>query len=422
LLPITLTLDEELRMNKQERKILFFTSITHFLTHFYVLVFPALVMPISRDFGLPIATVLNISFWMYLLYGLLALAWGWVSDHWGHKWAMACGILLASFGFVLAGIVRSVALVTVAFAMVGVGSSAYHPSGIALVSQGIRERGRAMGINGVWGNVGIASVPFVVGLLNYLIGWRTGLIALGSVGVAVGIASLATPFSIQKHSDVISVKKLESRVALRLFIVFCFGVTFAGFMYRSYTVILPVFFEARLGNISQLFQNLISERVSEVKNVPAFQTLVANLIATCVYLLGIIGQVIGGRVADRHSLKWAYFISFSCALPFIAAVVLLQNVFLIPAAGFFLLFVLGIQPIENSLLAYLTPARWRSMSYGIKFTLTFGAGAFAVKLVSLVEGRYGIGGGMYLAGGFLVLVIVCVSLFIFLSRGYTIRH
>ena len=67
---------------------------------------------------------------MYLLYGLLALAWGWISDHSGHKWAMASGILLASVGFTLAGLVRSVALVTVAFAMVGVGCSAYHPAGM----------------------------------------------------------------------------------------------------------------------------------------------------------------------------------------------------------------------------------------------------------------------------------------------------
>ena len=51
-------------MNSQERKILFFSSSIHFLTHFYVLVFPALVMPMSRDLGLPLATVLNISFWM----------------------------------------------------------------------------------------------------------------------------------------------------------------------------------------------------------------------------------------------------------------------------------------------------------------------------------------------------------------------
>ncbi len=409
-------------MNSQERKILFFSSAIHFLSHFYVLVFPALVMPMSRDLGLPLATVLNISFWMYLLYGLLALAWGWISDHWGHKWAMTAGIILAATGFILAGIVRSLPLISASFALVGIGSSAYHPSGLALVSQGIRERGRAMGINGVWGNIGIAIVPFVVGLLNYLIGWRRGVVILGLVGLAVGIAGLLTPFSVERGSEVKYVEKLESRTALKLFIVFCAGVLFAGLMYRSFTVILPAFLESRLGNVSRDFQNLITRRFSSVRDVPAFQTWVANLIATGVYVLGIFGQVVGGRAADRCSLKWAYFIFFCAALPFILAAGFLADAFLIPAAGFFVLFALGMQPIENSLLAYLTPARWRSMSYGIKFTLTFGAGAFAVKIVGAVERGYGIDSVIFLVAGFLTLVIICISVFLVFSRGQSIRH
>ena len=95
---------------------------------------------------------------------------------------------------------------------------------------------------------------------------------------------------------------------------------------------------------------------------------------------------------------------------------------LIPAAGIFVLFTLGMQPIENSLLAYLTPARWRSMSYGIKFTLTFGAGAFAVKIVGLMERSYGIDSVIYLVAGFLAMVILSICVFLLLSRGQQIRH
>jgi len=193
-------------------------------------------------------------------------------------------------------------------------------------------------------------------------------------------------------------------------------------MYRSFTVILAAFIESRLGNVSWDFQNLITRRFSSVRDVPAFQTLVANLIATGVYVLGIFGQVVGGKVADRYSLKWAYFIFFCAALPFILAAGFLANALLIPVAGFFVLFTLGLQPIENSLLAYLTPARWRSMGYGIKFTLTFGAGAFAVKIVGAVERGYGIDSVIFLVAGFLALVIICISVFLASSRGQSIRH
>jgi len=63
-----------------------------------MLAFPALLMPISRDLGLPVSEVLKISFWMYLLYGIPSMGWGWISDVWGHRWAMGCGILIAGTG------------------------------------------------------------------------------------------------------------------------------------------------------------------------------------------------------------------------------------------------------------------------------------------------------------------------------------
>jgi MFS family permease len=409
-------------MNLQERRILFFSSATHFFTHFYILVFPALVMPMSRDLGLPIATVLNISFWMYLLYGVLALGWGWISDQLGHKWAMNTGVILASAGFVLAGLVRSLPLLSASFALVGIGCSAYHPSGLAIVSQGIRERGRALGINGVWGNVGMAAAPFVSGLLSYLIGWRRGVVILGAVGLLLGIAAVMTPFSIERGSEVKKVEKLASGTAVRLFFVFSVVMLFSGLMFRSFAVILPAFLEFRLGNVSQGIRELLPGRFSAVEDLPAFQTLVANIITTAVYVLGIFGQVLGGRVADRYSLKWGYFVFFCSAAPFILAAIFLQNALLIPAAGMFLLFTVGIQPIENSLVAFLTPARWRSMSYGIKFTLTFGAGSFAVKIVGAVQQHYGIDSVIVLVAAFLAAVILCLGVFLLMSRGQQIRH
>ena len=121
-------------------------------------------------------------------------------------------------------------------------------------------------------------------------------------------------------------------------------------------------------------------------------------------------------------MKWSYFAFFCFALPFILATVFLRDAWLVPVAGMFVLFSMGMQPIENSLLAYLTPPRWRSVSYGVKFTLTFGAGSFAVKLAGLVESRYGIDSVVWLVAGFLGLVILSVSTFLVASRGRSIRH
>ena len=405
----------------QERRILTLASASHFLTHFFMLVFPALVIPISTDLGIPIASALTLSFWMYLLYGLLALGWGFISDHWGHRWAMSSGLVVGGIGLALAGLAHSFLLLSAAFALVGIGSSAYHPSGTALVSQGVRQRGRALGINGIWGNAGIASAPLVVGILGFAIGWRIALEILGGIGVLIGLAAMATPFSVERGTDRAAVNRLEQRAGLRLFAVFCIGLIFGGFMYRSFTLILPTFLETRLQGLISGVQGALANLLPGRSSV-SVDTLTANVIASIVYIVGIVGQTLGGRAADRFSLKWIYLIFFSASLPFIVLAQLSQSVLMIPMAGLYVFFALGMQPIENSLIAALTPARWRSVSYGVKFTLNFGAGSFAVMLMSAVSSRFGVGNSLWVVACFVVLVVLNTTLFLFLSRGQEIRQ
>ena len=405
-----------------EKRILLFSCAAHFFTHFAILTFPALVMPIGRDLMLSVSQVVNISFTMYLLYGVLAVPWGYVSDRWGHKWAMALGILITGIGLAAAGLLRASWAMSIAFALVGIGCAAYHPSGMAIISQGVTRRGRALGINGIWGTAGIAAAPFAAGWLNLLLGWRGALIALGTVGVVLGVVIWAFPLSVQRGTDRLTIDALENKTAQKLFLIFAFGMIFSGFMYRSYTVILPSFLEYRLGDLAGRLRVFFIDRFPRIGDSASFDTLIANLVVTGIYLVGIVGQAIGGRVADRFSLKWSYLLCFCLAVPCALGMVLLRNATIVLAGGAFVFFTLGMQPIENSVVAFLTPARWRSVSYGIKSTLLFGVGSFAVKLVGHAESVYGIDQVMWLVLGFLILVIANTTVMLIASRGLSLRH
>ncbi len=409
-------------MTPLERKILIFSSAAHMLTHIYMLIFPALVMPVSRDLGLSLARVVSMSFWSYLLYGVLATPWGAVSDHIGHKWALCSGLLISGSGLILAGVFPAPGSIAASFALVGIGSAAYHPSAVSLLSQSIHERGRAMGINGMWGNIGMAVVPFTVGLLNFVIGWQKGLILLGSLGCALGVVGVLMHFGVKRGEDQKVVEPIERGTANRLLVIFGVGLVFSGLMYRSYTVILPAFLEYRLGDLTENFRRWAVSRLIDVRDVPAFNTLVANLVATGVYVLGAIGQGVGGRVADRYSLKWLYFIFYALALPFVLATAWIAGAWLIPTVGIFMLFALGALPVENSLVAYLTPARWRSVSYGIKYTLIFGVGSLAVKLVGWVQEGYGLASVIWLIACFAACFLIIIGLFLVFSRGHSFKH
>jgi len=403
--------------DENERRILVFTSAAHFFTHFFVLAFPALVMPISRDFSLEPARVIPLSFPMYLCYGILAIPWGYLSDRFGPRWMMGAGLLIAGAGFVAAGLSGSTAEFTIALVAIGVGCSAYHPSGLALLSKGMRGRGRALGINGLWGNAGIASAPLAAGALTYVLGWQNTLLIFGFTCIALGLLCFAVPFSVGAE-DLQKGTVVERRQAVSYFLILCGVMVFSGLMYRGYTIIFPTFFEAKLPEFAR-FERSVEAAARIASDADTFA---ATLITCAVYLVGMVGQLLGGRAADRYDLRRAYLAFFVSALPFLLLMRFVEGPLLILLAGGFVLFSLGMQPIENSLVAVLTPARWRSLGYGIKFTLVFGAGSLAVHFVSFVDGRWGFDAVILLLLAFLLCVIALIGVLVLMSREVSLRH
>jgi MFS family permease len=404
-------------LDANERRILVFTSAAHFFTHFFVLVFPALVMPISRDFSLEPAQVIPLSFPMYLCYGILAVPWGYLSDRFDPRWMMGAGVLIAGAGFAAAGLAGSKAELTLALGAIGVGCSAYHPSGLALLSKGMRGRGRALGINGLWGNCGIASAPLAAGALTYALGWQGTLLVFGGAGVALGLLCFAVPFSVGAE-DLQKGTIVERRQAVRYFLILCGAMVFSGLMYRGYTIILPTFFEAKLSDFRILERGV----ETAARLASDADTLAATLITCGVYLIGMLGQLLGGRFADRHDLRRAYLAFFASALPFLLLMRFVEGPLLVLTTGGFVLFSLGMQPIENSLVAVLTPPQWRSLSYGVKFTVVFGAGSLAVYCVSFVDGRWGLDAVVLLLAAFLAGVLAMIGVLLAASRDISLRH
>jgi MFS family permease len=404
-------------LDVNQRWILVFTSAAHFLTHFFVLVFPALVMPISRDLALEPAQVIPLSFPMYLCYGVLAIPWGYLSDRFGPRWIMGAGMVVAGAGFTAAGLSASERQLAIALAVIGIGCSAYHPSGLALLSKGMQGRGRALGINGLWGNCGIAAAPLAAGTLTYAFGWKSALLVFGFAGIALGLLCFAVSFSVGA-GDLQKGTVVERGSAVRYFLILCGAMVFSGLMYRGYTIILPTFFEAKLSG----FFLFAADGGNAARLSPDADTFVATIIACGVYLVGMAGQLLGGRIADRRELRWAYLAFFASALPFLLLMRVAEGLPLVLMAGGFVLFSLGMQPIENSLVAVLTPPQWRAVSYGIKFTLVFGAGSLAVHLVSFVDGRFGLDAVIYLLAALLGGVIAMIILLLLASRHISLRH
>ena len=78
---------------------------------------------------------------------------------------------------------------------------------------------------------------------------------------------------------------------------------------------------------------------------------------------------------------------------------------------------LGMQPVENSLIAALTPNRWRSTSYAIKFILNFGVGSTAVYLIAPVKKAYSLEAVYIFLSGVTLLLVLGIVVLVVASRN-----
>ena len=408
-------------MNNNEGRIIVFASASHFFTHFYILIFPVLLLPLSRDLGLSLDKVLGLSFLMYLLYGLAAIPWGFISDSTSPRIVMGMGTVIAGTGLILSGLIRNPNMLTWTLSVTGLGCAAYHPSGLALVSKGIKSRGKGMGINGIFGNMGMAAAPFTAGAMNYFLGWRQTLFFLGIAGIAAGLLSLIYKFSVPRDSDLQKGENLKEDSVLKLFLILCVVVIFSGLMYRTYTLVFPAWIETKLSNLFTDINRLLIGNGSKTL-LPESDTLIASIITGLAYVIGMFGQFAGGKIADKWELRSAYLFFWLMALPFLLLARFSSGLWILPFAGLFIFFAMGMQPIENSIYAILTPARWRSVGYGIKFTLTFGIGSLSVFIVKQTEPSIGLDGIILLAAGYLLITAAAALVLRLVHKDQQIKH
>lgn len=395
--------------NTDEKRVLFVTCPGHFLCHFFILIFPAVTMPMVATFGMPLEEVVKLSFVMYLAYGLGALPAGVLVDHWQAKGMLAVGLFLMGGGLFLAGAFPDPGWIVIFLGVVGAGASIYHPAGLALISRTVRQRGYAMGINGVFGNLGIAAAPLLTGLFTWLFTWQTTFMILGVTGVVTGflIAMVPVDETVTRSSEK---SPAAGNDLVLYFLIVCAGLVLAGVAYRGNMLLLPAYLELN----TTFFHDLIA-RFSFVRQ-QGTATLAATVLASLVLLTGIFGQVLGGKLADRMDLRRAYLLAHGLSLPFILAMAFTTDHWLAVCAALYVFFALGMQPVENSLIAALTPHRWRSTSYAVKFILIFGVGASVVYIIGPIKNAYSLSTVYVFLSGVTLLLVFCIAVLLVATR------
>ncbi|WIM13758.1 MFS transporter [Enhydrobacter sp.] len=145
-------------------------------------IFLLIMLPISKEFGVPITEVtfvFTITLWLRLAG---ATASGWLADRMGRKKPLMISILWYSVCNFIAGFSPTFAFLFFFRALLGIGMGAEWPAGAALAMESwpARSRGFMSGfLQGSWG-IGFALSSVAYGFLYDSIGWR-GLLWIGIV-------------------------------------------------------------------------------------------------------------------------------------------------------------------------------------------------------------------------------------------------
>ena len=350
-------------------------NLAHLLDHFFMLIFPTAVLAISQEWGLSFAQPLPLSLPAVAIFGLGALPAGWLADHWSRRGMMAVFFFGIGTASVLAGFARTAFELGAALALIGAFAAIHHPVGIAMLTIGSKRLGWTLGVNGVWGNLGLGVAALVTALIVQFVSWRAAFIAPGLAAIALGAAYLVAS---RGASNGASSKKAAAVVVppdlmKRLVIVFLIAVVCNGLLFHATTVSMPKLFDERLRGV-----------LTGEAGLGAIGAIIA-----VVYLIAAMAQLLVGSLIDRVPLRTALLAVVALQAPLFLLAMTGSGWGLVAAAIGIMFFVFGQIPINDAMVARYTSDRWRARAYGLRYVASFLGSAGAVTLVSVLHSKGG---------------------------------
>ncbi|HEX9465871.1 MAG TPA: MFS transporter [Alphaproteobacteria bacterium] len=374
-----------------------FSNVGHSYSHILTILYPTVVLGLEHEWGLPYGELIALMLGGQVLFGVAALPAGWLGDRWSTLGMMVVFFIGAGAAAVLTGLARSPLELALGLALIGTFASIYHPVGMAWLVRAAVNRGKALGVNGIFGSVGLAIGPLIAGALTDFISWRAAFIVPGFTSMLVG-AGLAAAWAAGRVADTrvdLKPQPEPSRGAVvRAFFVLSLTMLCTGLIGAAYMIMLPKVFAERMADVG------------------SNGVLGAGALVTVVYLFGAMSQYVGGRLADRFSMKRVYMVGFIVQTPLILLAATVGGWPLLALTVAMVFSNYATIPAENGLLAHFSPGKWRGTAYGAKFVLALGVASLAIPLIGYIHDTTGGFDSLFTLMGGLAAVVAISAVFL----------
>ena len=362
-----------------------FLNVGHFLDHFFMLIFATVAaLRLANEWGMSYAALIPYATPGFIAFGVAAIPAGWLADKWSREGMIVIFFLGIGASSILTALAGSPLEIALGLAAVGLFAAIYHPVGLALVIQGRVKTGVPLAINGIFGNLGVASAALLTGYLIDTAGWRNAFVLPGVISIGIGIAYAAFLWSgrgsgaAERAGGGGSAKTaagdgpppIERGTFVRVLAIILFTTAIGGLIFQSTTFALPKIFEERLTDLA------------------GTATAIGGY-AFAVFTVAAFAQLVVGYLVDHHSLRTVFAFVAGLQTAFFAVMYQLTGVAALVVAVGFMLVVFGQIPINDVLVGRITKTEWRSRVYSLRYIVTFSVMASTLPLIAWIHGSWG---------------------------------
>lgn len=335
----------------------------HALNHYFLLIFPSVVLTLHKEWDMSYAELLQVGSGAMLVYGVMSLPAGWLADRWNRKGMM----LVFYFGMGTSALFTALAQTQwqmgLGLCAIALFAAIYHPVGIALIFSSANKTGRAIAVNGLAGNLGLAFAAMGTALLCRWFAWQAAFYIPGLVCLLTGVVYW---FASKDVTDIEHAKNISDNVIVpsrQLNVLFACAaviVFFGGLVFQSTTTSLPKIMDAQFSQSLSL----------------------SSTLTTSIFVCAAFIQLVVGELIDRVDIKKLLACIAGGQLLFLLLATVTHEWSLVFVFVGLMLCTYAQIPVNDWLIGRYTDAKWRSRIYAVKYTLSFSTGPIAYWLIA----------------------------------------
>ena len=373
-------------------------NVGHFLDHMFTLIFATVAaLALVREWGMSYADLLKYATPGFFAFGVFAYPAGWIADKWSREGMMVVFFVGIGAAAIATGFAATPLQIGLGLFAIGVFAAVYHPVGLAIVVAKWKNTGMRIAVNGVWGNLGVASAALLTGYLIDNGGWRAAFIAPGIAAILIGVAYAALrwreiaadhgkPKAAPATGGAAAMRPSFGSVLWRVSVIVFVTTAISSIVFQSTTFALPKIFAERMQDVGATLAGGLG--AIGIPGRADVATVIGSL-AFVVFAVASMAQLVVGSLLDRFGPRPVFMIAAAVQVAFFAAMPAVHDWAALAVALGFMLGAFGQIPINDYMIGRMAQGEARARVYAIRYVVSFTALAAALPLIAFVYEGWG---------------------------------